>query len=37
MKLKRLFSALLPIIAGVSVLAGCDDKNTAQTNATMPK
>lgn len=37
MKLKKWFSALLPIVAGLSVLAGCDDKTTAQVNSAMPK
>lgn len=38
MKLKKLFSVLLPIITGAAVLTGCNDDNkTAATNAAMPK
>lgn len=38
MKLRKLFSALIPLIAGASILAGCNEENkTANTNAAMPK
>ncbi|XYU81818.1 hypothetical protein ACTG5S_11310 [Pasteurella multocida] len=38
MKLKKLFSVLLPIIAGASILTGCNEENkTTQANTAMPK
>lgn len=38
MKLRKLFSALIPLIAGASILAGCNEENkAANTNAAMPK
>ncbi|XWY18954.1 ABC transporter substrate-binding protein [Bisgaard Taxon 45] len=38
MKLKKLFSVLLPIIASASVLTGCNEEDkTAQINSAMPK
>ncbi len=38
MKLRKLFSMLLPVMVGASVLAGCgEDKNAVQVNSGMPK
>lgn len=38
MKLKKLFSVLLPIIAGASILTGCNEENkTTQANTAIPK
>lgn len=38
MKLKKIFSVLLPIIASASVLTGCNEEDkTAQINSAMPK
>ena len=38
MKLRKLFSMLLPVMVGASVLAGCgEDKNAVQVNSGMSK